>query len=241
MDSQLVQRRQLERNYLLEVIKCLRYLSRQGIPLQGHNNNNKFTQLLYLLGTKDKNILDHLDGKVGHKYNHHDVENELLNIMAAQVLREKLATICDHTFFSIMTDEGTDISNLEQLSFCARTVDNDLNVDEDFLGVFEIDSIKSETVVKAVKYILMRCSLNLDDCRGQTYEGASNMIGKHFGVSTKISEEQPKAIATHCQGHSLSLAVKYLTKECSILRDTNWDNWGNLRFSEVFSETRKNA
>ena len=129
MDSQLVQRRQLERNYLLEVIKCLR----QGIPLQGHNNNYKFTQLLYLLGTKDKNILDHLDGKVGHKYNHHDVQNELLNIMAAQVLREKLATICDHKFFSIMTDEGTDISNLEQLSFCARTVDNDLNVDEDFL------------------------------------------------------------------------------------------------------------
>ena len=94
MDSQLVQRRQLERNYLLEVIKCLR----QGIPLQGHNNNYKFTQLLYLLGTKDKNILDHLDGKVGHKYNHHDVQNELLNIMAAQVLREKLATIRDHIF-----------------------------------------------------------------------------------------------------------------------------------------------
>ena len=30
MDSQLVQWRQLERKYLLEVIKCLRYLSRQG-------------------------------------------------------------------------------------------------------------------------------------------------------------------------------------------------------------------
>ena len=87
----------------------------------------------------------------------------------------------------------------------------------------------------------MRFSLNLDDCRGQTYEGATNMIGKHSGVSTKISEEQPKAIATHCQDHSLSLAVKYLTKECPILRDTNWDSRGNLRFSEVFSETRKNA
>ena len=42
--------------------------------------------------------MDHLDGKVGHKYNHHDVQNELLNIMAAQVLREKLATIRDHIF-----------------------------------------------------------------------------------------------------------------------------------------------
>ena len=165
---------------------------------------------------------DHLDGKVGHKYYHyhHDVQNELLNIMGAQVLQEKFATIRNRKFFSIMADEGTDISNLEQLSFCARTGDDDLNVDEDFLGFYEIDNINSETVVKALKDILMRCSLSLDDCRGQTYNGASNMMGKNSGVSIKISEEQPKAIATHFQGNSLSLAVKSLTKECPVLRDT---------------------
>ena len=109
MDSQLVQWRQLECKYLLEVIKCLRYLSRQGISLQGHNSNDNFTQLLYLLGTKDKNIMDHLDGNMGYKYNHHDVQNKLLNIMGAQVLREKLATIRDRRFFLIMADDGTDI------------------------------------------------------------------------------------------------------------------------------------
>ena len=112
-DSQLVQWRQLERKHLLEVIKCLRYFSRQGISLQGDNNNDNFAQLLYLLGTKDKNIMDHLDGKVGHKYYHHDVQNELLNIMGAQVLQEKLATIRDRKFFSIMAGESTNISNLE--------------------------------------------------------------------------------------------------------------------------------
>ena len=72
-------------------------------------------------------------------------------------------------------------------------VDDDLNVDG-CLGFYETDNIKSETVVKATKDILMRCSLSLDDCRGQTYGGASNMMGEHSGVSTKISEEQPKAI-----------------------------------------------
>ena len=164
--------------------------------------------------------MDHHHGKVGHKYNHHDVQNELLNIMGAQVLREKLATIRDRKFFSIMADEGTDISNLEQLSFCARTVDDDLYINEDFLGFYEIDNIKSETVVKAIKDILMSCSLSLDDCRGQTYDEANNTMEKHFGVSTKINEEQPKAIATHCQGHSLSLADKSSTKESPILQDT---------------------
>ena len=71
--------------------------------------------------------------------------------MGAQVLREKFATIRGRRFFSIMADEGTDISNLEKLSFCARTVHDDLNVDKDFLGFYGIDNIKSETVVKAIK------------------------------------------------------------------------------------------
>ena len=148
------------------------------------------------------------------------MKNELLNKMGAQVLPEKLATICDPKSFSIIADEGNDISTLEQLSFCARTVDDDLNVDEHFFGFYKTGNFKSETVVKAIKNVLMRCSLSLDDCSSQTYDGASNMMEKHSGVSTKISEEQPKSNCNTCQGHLLSLAVKSLTKECPILRDT---------------------
>ena len=160
--------------------------------------------------------------------------------MGAQVLREKLATIRDHKYFSIIADEGNDVSNWEQLSFCARTVDNELNVDEDFPGFYEIDNIKSETVVKVIKDILMRFSLSLDDCRDQTYNGASNMMGKHFGAFTKINEEQTKTVATYCQGHLLSLVVKSLPKECYSARHYRC-NWENFRVSEVFSETQKNA
>ena len=65
-------------------------------------------QLLYLFGTKDNNIINHFDGKLGHKYNHHDVQKELLNIMGAQVLQEKLAVIRDRKSFLIMADEGTE-------------------------------------------------------------------------------------------------------------------------------------
>ena len=45
-------------------------------------------------------------------------------------------------------------------------------------------------------------------------------MGKRSGVSTQISAEQPKVMATHCQGHSLSLAIKSLTKDCIILCNT---------------------
>ena len=46
------------------------------------------------------------------------------------------------------------------------------------------------------------------------------MMGNKSGVSTKLLVEQPKVPVTHCQGHSLSLAVKDLTACCKVLCDT---------------------
>ena len=89
MDSHLTKRRLIERKYLLKVIRCLRYLGRQVLALQGSDGNDNFTQLLRLLGTNDSNIIDHLDGKTGYKYIHSDVQNEILNIMATLTLQKK--------------------------------------------------------------------------------------------------------------------------------------------------------
>ena len=71
-----------------------------------------------------------------------------------------------------------------------------------------------------MKDILLRYQLNLDMCRGQCYDGASNMLGKSSGVVTQIFAEQPKAHYTHCHAHSLSLSVKDVTKNTKILEDT---------------------
>ena len=119
--------------------------------------------------------------KIGHKYTHNDVQNELLDIMAVLTLQEKLKLISGCKFFSIIADEGTDVSNKEQLSFCLRTVDQDLNPSEDFIGFYELENIKSDTIVRVMKDILIRTHLSLDNCRGQTYDGASNMMGKKSG------------------------------------------------------------
>ena len=60
--------------------------------------------------------MNHLNGKFGYKYNHHDVQNEPLNIMGVQAL-QKLAIIRNCQFFSIMGDKGTDISNRNNCLF----------------------------------------------------------------------------------------------------------------------------
>ena len=54
----------------------------------------------------------------------------------------------------------------------------------------------------------MRMELSLNDLRAQGYDGACNMFGKNTSVSVQIAAEQPKALWTHCQGHSLNLGIK---------------------------------
>ena len=177
-NDNLVNVREKERKYLLDVIRCLRYLARQGIALQGNENNDNFTQLMMLLGTKEESIVAHLDGTIGTKYTHQYIHNQLLNIMSRHVLLSKLETIRKNVFFSIMADEYTDITKKEQFSFCIRTVDDNLEVKEDFLGFYHLENIKSRTVVNAIKDILLSFNLSLQHCRGQTYDGVNNMMGK---------------------------------------------------------------
>ena len=55
---------------------------------------------------------------------------------------------------------------------------------------------------------MIRIQLSVNDLRAQDYDGAGNMFGKITDVSLQIAVEQPKALPTHCQGHSLNLGTK---------------------------------
>ena len=88
------------------------------------------------------------------------------------------------------------------------------------MGFYEIPDIKSSTIVSVIKDIMIRFQLQFDKCRGQCYDGASNMLGKKSGVAMQIKELQPKAHYTHCHGHSISLSVKEVTKRSKVLGNT---------------------
>ena len=136
-----------------------------------------------------------------------DIQNEILGQMALSVLREIVKEIKGNQWFTIMEDEVNDCSNKEQLIICLRYVSESLEPMEKFIGLYQVDNIKSETLVNAIKDALTRVILRIEDCRGQCYDGASNMAGSRSGVSTAILKEVSKAVFTHCYGHSLQLAV----------------------------------
>ena len=83
--------------------------------------------------------------------------------MAQHVQRNRiLDDIIQSPFITIMVDEATDISNKEQLTFVIRSVNENFDVSEDFLGMYHILSTTSSSGVRVpVMRHLSICSSNL--------------------------------------------------------------------------------
>ena len=80
-------------------------------------------------------------------------------------------------WYTLMVDETTDLSNTEQIVVCLRGVTEDLEVHEEVLGLYSLESTNADTIVSTIQDVLLRMNLKLCDCRGQCYNGASSMSG----------------------------------------------------------------
>ena len=148
-------------------MECIRFLARQGLAFKGNDGNDILTQVFKLLNKKDPALLTRLDNESHlehgqHNFMHNDVQNELIELMAKQILTKKLESIRSSKLFGIMVGRDTDILNKELLSMCFRWI-KDLRAHEDSVGYYEVPDIKSDTIVTAIKDSLIKMQLSLND------------------------------------------------------------------------------
>ena len=77
--------------------------------------------------------------KVQDKFTSPEIQNEILSIMALYILRG-IATSISGKKYTIMVDETIDISNTEQLVVCLRYVDDNLDIVEETIGYYSVES-----------------------------------------------------------------------------------------------------
>ena len=169
---------QENRKFLIKIIETIQFLGRQGLALRGDESdeNSNFMQFLKLRSKDFLKLKEWLEKKT-EKYTSHDIQNELLKLMEHQILRDLTDEMRD-SFYATICDEYTDISSKEQLALCFRWFDELFNIHEDFLRFYQLENIKSDAIVSAIRDVLLRTQISLDNCRGQCYDGASNMLGK---------------------------------------------------------------
>lgn len=109
-----------------------------------------------------------------------------------------------------MADGTTDISGVEQFSVCARYVEkvNDREIiREDFLEFVPISDATGLGLSNTLKTSYNNMMLDLKNCCGQGYDGASSMSGQFQGCAARITAEFPQIPYVHCISHSFNLAV----------------------------------
>ena len=100
-NSNAQQIRKQNRHYLAKIIETLQYLARQGIALRGDNDEEfNFIQLLKLRVKDDGVLASKL--KEG-EYTNHDIQNEIIALMATEVMRDLLRQIGE-SYFSLICD-----------------------------------------------------------------------------------------------------------------------------------------
>ena len=121
--------------------------------------------------------------------------------------------------FSLIVDEATDVLRNEQMCIAIRWVDSSDTIHDDDTDLIQLSDTKSVTLFSTIKDMLMRCSLPLSNCIGQSYDGAAKVSGVRNGVQALLKKEADgNCLYVHCFAHSLNLCLKDVTQKCKLLR-----------------------
>jgi Domain of unknown function (DUF4371)/hAT family C-terminal dimerisation region len=225
VDTQLCseKQKQQERNRIAleKITTSLLFLGHQGLSFRGHEEmHGNFAQLLQLRASDSEILSSWLSSSARNKWTSHDIQNEILQIMANNIVRAIVKRIHKNQFFAVIADESTDIAGKQQLSICLRYVTSkNFELHEDLIGLYEVDKADAVHLCNLLLDSFTRLNLDVHMLRGQGYDGAAVMPGARSGVATKIAAMESRAVYIHCAGHTLNLALQDAVKQIPLIRD----------------------
>jgi len=194
----LIHQFQLEQSYwqqvLERVVAVVKFLATRGLAFRGENEkigsrlNGNYLGVLELLSKFDPFLAEHLEkygnrGKGNPSYLSANVCEELIALMGDKVLLAIVNEVLTAKYYSISVDSTPDVSHVDQLTFTVRYV-KECDPVERFLQFIPVRSHGAENLADVVIKFLQDNGIPLSDCRGQTYDNASNMAGRYSGVGT---------------------------------------------------------
>ncbi|XP_053405138.1 zinc finger MYM-type protein 1-like [Mercenaria mercenaria] len=206
--SSLVDR---NRQILVGIVEAIIFCGKQNIALRGQEDEARgnFRALLSQQAKHDPIMKDHLEnGNPRSMYLSPQIQNEIIEICGSVVAGE-IVKGCNSSFcFGFIADEATDASPMEQMALCLRFYDSSKGcLREEFVSFAECETTTGESLANSFIENRTALGVHIPKTRGQRYDGASNMSGKHRGVQARIQQLVPRAVYTHCKAHSLNLAI----------------------------------
>lgn len=203
------------RAHVKAILRAISFLGRQGLAFRGHDesiesgNRGNLKELLETFAEENPNLKEKLIRRYGH-YTSPDYQNDMIDVFGNKIQSTIIKEIQTAKYFSLLADETKDLSKSEQLAILIRYVDITGNVScikEKAVDLHHLKNLNAESLTFHLTTNLKKIGLDLSDCVGQCYDGASVMSGKVNGVQARIKNLAPHATYVHCHAHRLNLAL----------------------------------
>ena len=210
------------------VIEAMKTIAKNNLAFRGNNeriyqrNNGIFFIIIEMMAKCHPTMREHLrriqHGEIHYHYLGHNIQNELIQVLANEVESSMIRRIKGAKYFSVILDCTPDISHVEQMSLVIRCVDVStitIQVEEFFLQFLKVEDTKGARLFEELGEALVALQLDIGDVRGQGYDNGSNMKGKHKGVQKRLLDKNPRAFYTPCACHNLNLVLCDMANTCN--------------------------
>ena len=126
-------------------------------------------------------------------------------MIGKKVEKVLLSEIKKAKYFALSVDSTPDLRHIDQLTFIVRHVKEDGIPIEWFLKFIEMHDHGAEGMTKLILETTDELGLNIEDCRGQSYNNVTNMLGVYTGLQSRIKAVNRLAHFVPCTAHSLNL------------------------------------
>ncbi|XP_074346884.1 uncharacterized protein LOC141685693 [Apium graveolens] len=177
-------------------------------------NQGNFLEMLKLLASYNPQVEEIILDKApkNAKYTSPKIQKEFLHVFPRKV-QDLICHEIDDAKYYLIVDKSRDISKREQMAIVVRFVDKNGFVRERFLDLVHVKDTTSLTLKTEICAILSHHNLNVQNIRGQGYDGASNIRGEWNGLQALFLKDCPYAYYIHCIAHQLQLALVAATRE----------------------------
>ncbi|XP_026439587.1 zinc finger MYM-type protein 1-like [Papaver somniferum] len=201
-------------------IDAVLWLTFQGYALRGRDesqgslNRDSFLEMINILASYNKDVEAVLDkAPKNATYTSPQIQKEILHVIAAKVKKEIREEIGDRKFCLIVDEASDESKKKEKMAIVLRFVDKNGLIQERFFGLVHVSDTTALTLKQEIYSVLTENGLDVQNIRGQGYDGASNMRGEWHGLQALIMKDCPYAYYIHCLAHRLQLALVAEAKE----------------------------
>nr|XP_004210951.3 uncharacterized protein LOC101239087 [Hydra vulgaris] len=225
-----------KRQVLERVIEIVKLIGKRGLSYRSINDaaycldnvnidHGNFLEILILLSKFDPLMKNHLDIVTEKSKQRHVtcaasgtkgrgglvtfISSTTVNYVIESVRRMIKASIADEIqsagMFSVQLDTTQDVSVKDQCSIVIRYVKD--HIYERLVSVSNCTNSTGKGMFELFRDEIVKMGINIENCVGNSTDGAANMQGQYSGFTKWLSEASPNQVHVWCYAHVLKLVL----------------------------------